>query len=163
MAVDVNAELTALEAMGVGQLKAKYEEVFNEPARSGNKQWLYKRTAWGIQARAFGGISERARQRALEIANDAELRLKAPKNFEFATATKAASKPKRPAEDSRLPTPGTVLTRTYKRQQISVEVLRDGFLYEGKTYRSLSAIAKVVTGQQWNGYGFFNLLKKGGQ
>jgi hypothetical protein len=163
MAVDVSNELAALAMMNVGQLKEKYEEVFNESARSGNKQWLFKRTAWGIQARAFGGISERARQRALEIANDADLRLKAPKNFVFATATKPAPKPKKPAEDGRLPTPGTVLTRTYKRKKVSVEVLRDGFLYEGNTYRSLSAIAKAVTGQQWNGYGFFDLLKKGGK
>ncbi|OAI54139.1 hypothetical protein AYO47_03435 [Planctomyces sp. SCGC AG-212-M04] len=148
--------------MNVGQLKAKYEEVFNEPARSGNKQWLFKRVAWGIQARAFGGISERARQRALEIANEADLRLKAPKNFSFAAATKPAPRKKK-SEDVRLPTPGTVLTRTYKRKNVSVEVLRDGFLYEGKTYPSLSAVAKVVTGQHWNGFHFFNLLKKGGK
>jgi hypothetical protein len=132
------------------------------PPGAATSSGLYKRTAWGIQDRAFGGISERARQRALEIANDADLRLKAPKNFVFATTTKPERSPKKPADDSRLPTPGTVLTRTYKRKQISVEVLRDGFLYDGKTYRSLSAIAKAVTGQQWNGYGFFNLLKKGG-
>ncbi|QDT55942.1 hypothetical protein Pan44_39900 [Caulifigura coniformis] len=160
--VDVTAQLAALETMTVGQLKAKYEEVFNEPARSGNKQWLFKRTAWGIQARAFGGISERARQRALEIANEADLRLKAPKNFVFATATKPASAPK-PADDARLPKPGTVLTRTYKKQKVSVEVLRDGFLYEGKTYPSLSAVAKVVTGSHWNGFLFFGLQKQGGQ
>src|SRR4029078_1585005 len=121
------------------------------------------RTAWGIQARAFGGISERARQRALEIANDADLRLKAPKGFVFATATQPPTRPKKPAADVRLPTPGTVLTRTYKRKKVSVEVLRDGFLYEGKTHSSLSAVAKAVTGQHWNGYGFFNLLKKGGK
>ncbi len=163
MAVDVSAQLAALETMTVSQLKAKYEEVFNEPARSGNKQWLYKRTAWGIQARAFGGISERARQRALEIANEADLRLKAPKNWVFATATKSAPKPKKAAADVRLPSPGTVLTRTYKRKKVSVEVLRNGFLYEGKTYRSLSAVAKVVTGQHWNGFLFFGLQKQGGK
>jgi hypothetical protein len=162
MAVDVTAQLAALETMNVGQLKVKYEEVFNEPARSGNKQWLYKRTAWGVQARAFGGISERARQRALEIANDADLRLKAPKNFSFATAAKPAPAKKR-AGDVRLPTPGTVLTRTYKRKKVAVEVLRDGLLYEGQTYRSLSAVAKVITGQHWNGFLFFGLQKQGGK
>ena len=160
MAVDVSAELAALESMNVGQLKARYEEVFNEPARSNNRQWLFKRTAWGIQAQAFGGISERARQRALEIANEADLRLKAPKDFVFATATKPAPAPKKPAEDARLPTPGTVLTRTYRKKTVSVELLRDGFLYEGKKYPSLSAVAKAVTGSHWNGYLFFGLLKK---
>lgn len=163
MAVDVSDQLAALETMNVPQLKAKYEEVFNEPARSGNKQWLYKRTAWGIQAQAFGGISERARERALEIANDADLRLKAPKGFVFATAAKPVKAPKKPTEDARLPTPGTVLTKTYKRKKVSVEVLRDGFLCEGKTYTSLSAVAKAITGQHWNGYGFFGLLKNGGK
>jgi hypothetical protein len=161
MALNLEAELAALESMNVGQLKTRYEQVFNEPARSNNRQWLYKRTAWGIQAKAFGGISERARQRALEIADEADLRLKAPKDFAFATATKATPAPKKPAEDARLPMPGTVLTRTYRKKQVSVEVLRDGFLYDGKTYPSLSAVAKAVTGSHWNGFLFFGLLKQG--
>jgi hypothetical protein len=53
--------------------------------------------------------------------------------------------------------PGTVLTREYKGKLIQVEVLEDGYFeYEGVKYRSLSAVAKAVTGSHWNGYLFFN-------
>ena len=60
------------------ELRAKYEEVFEEACRSGHKQWLVKRIIWRLQANAFGDLSERARRRAEELANDADLRLKAP-------------------------------------------------------------------------------------
>ena len=65
--------------MTVTQLRQKYVEVFGEETRSNNKQFLFRRIAWRIQALAEGGLSERARRRALEIANDADLRIRAPK------------------------------------------------------------------------------------
>ena len=57
--------------MTVGQLKDKYREVFGEDTRSNHKQFLFRHIAWRTQANAEGGLSERARRRALEIANDA--------------------------------------------------------------------------------------------
>ena len=57
------------------------QEVFGEASRSNHKQFLFRRIAWRMQANAYGGLSERARRRALEIANDADLRIRAPKNF----------------------------------------------------------------------------------
>jgi hypothetical protein len=56
-----------------------------------------------------------------------------------------------------LPLPGTILTRTYRGRQIEVKVMPQGFEYEGESYRSLSAVAKVVTGSHWNGHLFFGL------
>ena len=53
--------------------------------------------------------------------------------------------------------PGSQLTRIYKGETIVVEVLQDGFRYEGQVFNSLSAVAKAVTGKHWNGYHFFNL------
>ena len=53
--------------------------MFGEESRSNHKQFLFRRIAWRIQALAEGGLSERARRRALEIANDADLRIRAPK------------------------------------------------------------------------------------
>jgi hypothetical protein len=67
--------------MTVGQLKDRYREVFGETSRSNHKQFLFRRIAWRVQANAYGGISERARRRALEIANDAVLRIWTPKSF----------------------------------------------------------------------------------
>ena len=62
----VDAQIEALADMTVTQLRARYAEVFGEQTKSGNRQWLYRRVAWRIQAIAFGGLSERARQRAAE-------------------------------------------------------------------------------------------------
>src|SRR6266481_2642720 len=74
-------QIECLRHMTVGQLKGKYRHVFGEACRSNHKQFLFRRIAWRIQANALGGLSERARRRALEIANDADLRVRAPKNF----------------------------------------------------------------------------------
>jgi hypothetical protein len=56
---------------------------------------------------------------------------------------------------------GTLLTRKYKGRTLQVKVATDGFEFEGEMYKSLSAIAKAVTGSHWNGYHFFGLAKRG--
>jgi hypothetical protein len=63
------------------------------------------------------------------------------------------------AADDRLPMPGALLTREYRGRTIRVRVLPKGFDFEGTIYRSLSAVAKVVTGAHWNGYLFFGIEK----
>jgi hypothetical protein len=72
--------------------------------------------------------------------------------------TKAISQERR--RDLRLPTPGDVLSRVYKGRAITVRVLASGFEYEGRRYRSLSAIAKTVTGAHWNGLLFFGIVQQ---
>lgn len=76
----IRSEIEVLRSMTVGRLREKYAEVFGEPSRSYNNQFLFRRLAWRIQVVAEGGPSERARQRALEIANDADLRVRPPKD-----------------------------------------------------------------------------------
>ena len=56
--------------------------------------------------------------------------------------------------------PGTVLTREWEGQHHRVMVLDGGFAWEGRTYRSLSEIAKAMTGTKWNGPRFFGLRDK---
>ena len=68
-----------------------------------------------------------------------------------------------PEEDNRLPPPKSVLERFYKGEKILVLVLENGFEYEGAIFKTLSAVAKKITGQHCNGYHFFNLNKKGGK
>ena len=144
--------------MTVTQLRGKYTEVFDEPSRSGNKDFLFKRVAWRVQSLAEGGLSERARRRAEELARDADLRTTLPRppaatpDAPARTVTRTA-----PTAHDRLPIPGTVLTRKYRGKQVEVKVLPFGFEHEGQTYRSLSAVAKVVTGSHWNGHLFFGL------
>jgi len=64
-----------------------------------------------------------------------------------------------PSHDARLPLPGTLLVREYKGRDIVVKVLDGGFEFEDRRYKSLSAIAREVTGSKWNGYLFFGLKK----
>jgi hypothetical protein len=62
--------------------------------------------------------------------------------------------------DPRLPRPGGILTRTFNGKEIKVEVLDAGFRHDGKVWRSLSGIAKAVSGTPWNGFLFFGLQKR---
>jgi hypothetical protein len=62
-------------------------------------------------------------------------------------------------QDSRLPLPGTLLTRKWKGRTLLVEVLAKGFRYENRHYFSLSAIALTITGTRWNGLTFFGLTR----
>ncbi|MDI3493646.1 MAG: hypothetical protein PWP17_1530, partial [Desulfomicrobiaceae bacterium] len=73
-------EVQSLERMTVGELKERYLDVFGEETRSNNKTFLKKRIAWRIQALAEGDLSERARKRAKELARDADLRMRAPRD-----------------------------------------------------------------------------------
>jgi len=68
--------------------------------------------------------------------------------------------PRRPFRDPRLPKPGSTLSRQYRGHEIRVLVLEDGFEYDGRHYASLSALAREVTGQRWNGLLFFGLTKR---
>lgn len=162
MAMNVGKEIAALKRMTVTELRVKHIEVFDEPTRSGNKDYLVKRIAWRIQANAEGGLTERARRRAEELANDADLRTHAPRRRhaegESGTTTTTAVAF---GHDPRLPLPGSILTRRYRNLDIVVKVRPKGFEYEGEVYRSLSAVAKAVTGTHWNGYHFFNLRRNG--
>jgi hypothetical protein len=105
-----------------------------------------------------GDLSQRARRRAEELANDADLRTTAPRGAKAPDGSN-----RRTIADSRLPMPGAVLTRQYKGQTLQVTVRCDGFEYEGRLYKSLTAIAREITGGHWNGYHFFGLKKKGEQ
>ena len=159
----LRTEIESLRHMTVGQLKDIYIDVFGEASRSNHKQFLFRRIAWRIQANALGGLSERARRRALDIADDADLRIRAPKNFLNVELDDSSISETRvaPAQDPRLPIPGTDLVRRYQGKDIVVRVRNDGFEYDGKPYKSLSAIARAITGTRWNGWLFFGLRKQG--
>ena len=143
-------DIDALSGQTVTQLKAKYRELFGDESRSNHKQFLARRVAWRLQAMAEGDLSERARQRALTLAHDADLRLTAPRS-----QPSAPTGPLRKYRDPRLPSPGTLLTRNFQGKMLTVHVLEEGFRYEDRVYRSLSAVARQITGTQWNGFLFF--------
>lgn len=165
MALNINKEVEKLKLMTVKELKEKYHEVFGQECRSNNKPFLWKRIAWRLQALEQGSLSERARKRAEELVRYADLRIRVPKGA-FNSSEDKPNGPTlvtafSPSHDRRIPVPGTILTRLYREKAIRVTVLEKGFEYEGQVYRSLSAIAKVITGTNWNGFGFFGILNKG--
>jgi Protein of unknown function (DUF2924) len=150
-----------LGSLKIPVLKKRYRELFGEESKSSNKQFLFRRIAWRLQANAEGDLSERARRRAGDIADDRDLRIRAPKEFVARPESGFGSIDRtRPPKDYRLPEPGTLLTRRLGDRQIVVKVLTDGFEYESRRYRSLSAIAREVTGTRWNGLLFFGLAER---
>lgn len=151
--MNLRKEIAALRDLSTDQLRSRYAEVFGEPTRSRHKQFLFKRVAWRIQALALGDLSERARKRADELANDADLRIRMPAEEPMGAVTQSFR-----VDGLK---PGTVLTRDYKGKRVEVMVLEKGFDYRGEVFNSLSAVAKIITGSHWNGRLFFGL--KGGR
>ncbi|GAB4554523.1 MAG: DUF2924 domain-containing protein [Phycisphaerales bacterium] len=164
--VKVQMELDALDHMTTAELVDKYKELHGHVCRTRHRRYLIRKVAWRIQANAMGGLSERARKRAEELANDADVRVMAPKTVlgpnEGSGHTVSATVRDEQRRDPRLPSPGTAIIRQYKGRTIRVIVLDDdeGFEWEGERYRTLTAIARKVTGGHINGFRFFRLTKE---
>jgi hypothetical protein len=159
-------EVENLRRASVAGLQGKYRELFQEKARSRHRQHLFRKIVWRLQTLAEGELSERARVRAREIANDADLRILAPRDFFSVSGQPVEIIPGNEGKkrnDPRLPMVGTVLRRSWKGRTILVEVLANGFRYENRQYPSLSNIAFEITGTRWNGFAFFGLMRKAGK
>ncbi len=150
---DVIAQIEVLRRMTVGQLRLRWRELYGEDTRSGNRDYLWRRLAWRVQELAYGGLSERAQARIKELGND--LRMLPSRRWQPATPTTSG-----PVRNRRIPKPGVVLSRQYHGQEIRVTVLEGGFEWNGRRFKSLSALAREVTGQRWNGLLFFGLTRK---
>jgi hypothetical protein len=160
MSVNVAKEVAVLRKLTMRELRQRYNELFDAMSTCNNRAWLVKRIAWRIQAAAEGDLSERAKRRAVELANDADLRLSPPKLKEAPTPSNlAVIAPFVASREDRLPPPGTVISRQYKGEELRVTVLPNGFEFGGERYKSLSAVAKAITGQHVNGRAFFKLTK----
>lgn len=174
---DIAEELDALKAMTTNELCARYRQLFGQPVRTRHKAYLVRKIAWRIQSLAEGDLSERARRRAAELADDADVRVMPPKDKAAPPADRTAPPPAAPDRvvplpaaavaataaahaDPRLPAPGTALVKAYKGRTLRVVVLPDGgFEYEGERYKTLTAVAEHVTGSHLNGFRFFGLAK----
>ncbi|MBM4038175.1 MAG: DUF2924 domain-containing protein [Planctomycetes bacterium] len=155
-------EIEGLAHTPLPELKAKYIAAFGEQTRSNNAAFLRKRIAWRLQANATGGLSERARLRAMELANDADLRIRPPSATCSSRKRNTGSRLKEPRptrRDPRLPEPGELLVREFKGTTVVVRVLERGFEYGGRVYPSLSPVAREATGSNWNGFLFFGLVR----
>ena len=113
MNAELNRHIDQLRHLTTAQLQLQYRELFGQPSHSNHKDYLFRRVAWRLQALAEGGLSERARQYAGEIATDADLRLCAPKKaIGTQPAIRVASASRQ--LDPRVPPPGTQLIKRYK-------------------------------------------------
>ncbi len=142
MDAEAKKQIDGLGRLTTKQLQSRFRELFGYATRSNHKTYLFRRIAWRLQALAEGDLSERARERALEIANDADLRVRAPKGFFDRDPDRESTGRSVTPDDERLPLPGTLLTRVYQGQTVVVKVLENGFEHSGKVYRSLSAVAR---------------------
>lgn len=138
---NVVAQLATLQRMSVNELKKKWEELLGTPAPNNARAFLELRISWRIQELTYGGLSRDTR-RTLEL---------------LADETEGKVSRKAMVNDPRNPLPGTRLIREWEGAQHTVTVLKDGYEWEGRTYRSLSAVARAITGVNWNGFRFFAL------
>jgi len=138
------------------ELRARYLELFGEETKTRNKVFLFKRIAYRLQELKHGGLTEEAKRRAEELAAQTPI----PKRLSAGDGAAIVQAPL--PRDPRLPPAGTVLRRVHGGAEHKVTVLDDGFEYQGEHFTSLSVIASKIVGTRWNGYGFFNLLRREG-
>jgi hypothetical protein len=157
MQLHIAKEVAAMKRMTMRELREMYAKSFGDTTNANNRAWLIRRISWRLQAE--GDLSERARRRAAELANDADIRTNAP-IVKDAAADRTVAEVLPLRADNRLPPPGSIISRVYKNETLQVKVLAEGLEFEGEVFGSLSAVAKKITGQHMNGYLFFKLGKE---
>jgi hypothetical protein len=136
----VETELERLPTAPIADLRKRYRELFRtEPPKALGPDLLRRSIAHRIQERAYGGLSL-SHQRLLDQ-----------------LVKSASAKPNGRLELPRRIKPGSELVRTWNRKTYRVMVMAEGFAYDGKTFTSLSEIASMITGTNWNGPRFFGL------
>ena len=138
------ARLAALKSMSVNDLKAEWQALFNAPAPNNSRTFLESRLAYRIQELTYGGPDKQTRRLLDLLADEVE-----------GTLTRKAQ-----IADPRNPVVGTKLIREWDGTAHTVTVLKDGFDWGGQRYKSLSAVARAITGTRWNGYRFFGLRER---
>ena len=149
-------QIMMLKNASVSELQKKYSELFEgRKALSNNKVFLWRKIAYRMQELEYGSVPAETQGKIQELIakydpiNNKSLR---PDNTPDNQVKKT-----RLSRDKRLPIPGTVVTKEYKGIMLQVKILESGFEYNGKVYKSLTAIAKEVTGAHWNGFLFFKI------
>jgi hypothetical protein len=138
---DVEGEITALSGLKHQELIGLWiEHYHNPPPKPVSRKLLIRAVAYAIQVRRYGGLPKRLRQELLRIAQESR-----------SSAMNGPDPPRRTLS------PGTRLLRDWHGRSHSVEVTDQGFLWNGRTYRSLSVIAREITGSRRNGPKFFGV------
>ncbi len=142
----VLARLTALKAKPVKELKADWQALFGGAAPNNSRAFLELRIGHRIQELAYGG-PDRDTRRMLDL---------------LADEVEGIGRGKNQIADPRNPVAGTRLVREWNGTEHTVTVMNDSFEWQGRRFRSLSAVAREITGTRWNGYRFFGLREREG-
>ena len=150
---DILNQILALKEMKSEELLRKYLEIFDDQRpKINNAEYLRKKISYRIQEIAHGGLSDAAKTRLEQL-----ITVYDPINNRLLRKTTGKESGVKIKRDRRLPIPGSIITKIYKGVEIKIKVLEKGFEYDGKTYRTLSQVANVLSGNHWNGYLFFGL------
>jgi hypothetical protein len=148
---DFLKEIAALNNKPLKDLQTHYKQLYGQNKTvPGNKTFLVKRIVYKLQEQKHGSLSQAAKYKANILINKYD-----PVNNQSVRSKNGDVK--KSNRDPRLPIPGTIIAKLYKGKKLEVKVLEKGFEYKGKVYRSLSAIAKDVSGNIWNGFLFFKV------
>jgi hypothetical protein len=140
----VLASLAALKEMSVKELKAEWEKLIGSAAPNNSRAFLELRIAYRLQELTYGG-PDRDTRRMLDL---------------LADEVEGHARRKHKIADPRNPVAGTKLLREWDGVEHTVTVLKDGFDWQGRKFKSLSAVAREITGTRWNGYRFFGLRER---
>lgn len=140
----VLARVAALNALPILKLKQQWRDLFETEPPPYNRRFLEHRLAYRIQELAYGGLKRETVERLAAIAEDLD--------------GGDPARRRQPAKDR--PIAGTRLIREYQGVEHCVTVRDEDFEYQGHPYKSLSAIARAITGTRWNGLLFFGLKNR---
>ncbi|MEK6710372.1 MAG: DUF2924 domain-containing protein [Nitrospinota bacterium] len=135
-----DGQFARLQNLTLEKLRQEWRNAFEtDPPACRSREVVRQLLAWRIQEKALGGLSPESRRRLKQLAGA----------FGRNPDHKLAASP--------LPKPGTVLVREWKGVLHRVQILREGFEYEGERFDSLSEAARKITGTRWSGPLFFGL------
>ncbi len=146
MTDSVLTRVAALKALPIPNLKQQWRELFETEPPPYNRRFLEHRLAYRIQELAYGGLKRETIERLRALAEDLDGR--------------DSARRRRPAKDR--PIAGTRLIREYQGIEHCATVRDEDYEYQGRPYKSLSAIARAITGTRWNGLLFFGLARRNG-
>ena len=140
----VLARVAALKAMPTAELREQWNALFDGPAPLYNRRFLESRLAYRIQELAYGGLRPETVRRLEQLGEQLD----------------GGNTAVRRMRGNDRPITGTRLLREYQGVEHAVTVLADGYEWQGRPYKSLSAIARAITGTRWNGLTFFGLKNR---
>lgn len=157
MSESIAAQVARLQKMTVAELRIEWEKVFGKPTKQRHRIYLWKRLARAIQGDNGPHLTD---DEEAQVEEYRKIIRQLPPDRWFPGKQRGQQRPTSPPARS-TPAPGSVITRQYRGREVAVVVRDEGFEFEGQIYRSLSAVAKVVTGTTWNGPAWFGLRKGG--